>query len=170
MWTFRLIDSIGPEGWCFEKLLYTRCSAITRHHPPSPPPTLAPHITLKPAIHRFYSPGKSLMTSVAHSLLYSNEYSGVVEITKSAMFQELNKDSPIYSKCCSTVKCFWRKQRITKKQLYFWHLPKVALTPTFWAHPRKLLQLKRLKLVISKLLDSDWTLGRSIPNTYMEFE
>ena len=38
------------------------------------------------------------MTTVAHRILYSNEYSGVVEITKSAMFQELNKDSPIYSK------------------------------------------------------------------------
>ena len=39
------------------------------------------------------------MTFIGHSILYSNEYSAVVDITKSAMFQELSKDSPIYSKC-----------------------------------------------------------------------
>ena len=39
------------------------------------------------------------MTLVAHSILHPDKLTGVAEITKSAMFQELNKDTPIYSKC-----------------------------------------------------------------------
>ena len=50
------------------------------------------------------------MTLVAHSLLHPDPLTGVVEITKSAMFQELNKDMPIYSKCsllCSSIIPYW---------------------------------------------------------------
>ena len=38
------------------------------------------------------------MTTVAHSILHPGPMAGVVKITESALFHELNQDTPVYGK------------------------------------------------------------------------
>ena len=37
------------------------------------------------------------MTTIMHNILHKDQLQGVVDITKSALFDELHKDAPVYS-------------------------------------------------------------------------
>ena len=42
------------------------------------------------------------MTTIMHNILHKDPLLGVVDITKSALFDELHKEEPVYSKLMNT--------------------------------------------------------------------